>query len=241
MRFVTFVRLATLSIALAAGPALATPLSAGDQVEVGNQEGNAFTPSPQASDPNGLYVSLGFILDAGTEAERSVGAAAGLFVLDYRHDSTDTWTRFFAFCLQPNVYLMPFSNPYAVDALAETGYDMAGIAELWGRHYGDIDTDLEAAAFQVALWELSYGDRDGNLATGSFRLSSTTSNTFSLAQQWLDGLDGNGPMASGLLVLTDTTADAYDRQDLITQVPEPASVALFGLALAGLGFVRRRH
>jgi len=91
---------------LAATSALALPLTIGDQVQVGNRAGGAFTPSPD----NGLFAGVTFSLNGGS----GVSASAGVFVLDYRHvapTATATWTEFLSFCLQPNVYLTSFSNP----------------------------------------------------------------------------------------------------------------------------------
>ena len=67
-----------------------------------------------------------------------------------------------------------------------------------------------------------------------------------LAQSFVQSLDGTGPMAVGLMVILngingDPSTDA-GTLDLLVQVAvaEPASLAMLGLGLAGLGAARRR-
>lgn len=229
-------------LALGAGtqPASAVPLTVGTQVEVGNAAGNVFTPSPSMTDSNGLYSNVTFRLDYSHD----VYASAGVFVLDYRQGAS-AWEQFLSFCLEPDVYLTPFSNPYTVNTLASAGYPVTPnnyIGELWGRYRSSVVDDTTAAAFQVALWELAYRSTDRNLGTGYFQLRSGGS-VYSTAQNWLTSLNGMGPQASGLVVLVNNQ-QLHDRQDLITQthaVPEPGTLALLALGLCGLAFAQRRR
>ena len=194
---------ATLALAFGALTQVhAAPLVLGDKVNVENKAGSVFTPSATG---DGLFTDVTFTLNKKTKGT----ASAGLFVLDYKHTPPAvgaSWTEFLSFCLEPDVVLSSFDNPYHAKNLNGAGYSGVSdaISELWGRYFGMVTNDTTAAAFQVALWELAFGKTDRNLDKGDFKLTSggTVQTT---AQGWLDSLNGQGPKAQGLLVLVDST------------------------------------
>ncbi|MCS6945767.1 MAG: PEP-CTERM sorting domain-containing protein [Sutterellaceae bacterium] len=213
--------------------AAAVPLAPGQTVSVADNNGNPFTPSPVAGDTNGLFTNLTIEVNGS-----NVGVAAGLFSLNYNNGSG--WEQLLAFCLSPDVWLQPFDNPYTVHALSSSPHAAVSglISEFWGRFRNQVTNDVNAAAFQVGLWELAFDAGAGiNLAGGNFRFT-TSGAVLSTAQSWLSQLDGTGPRAN-LVVLIDNPSTNVRRQDLVTEVPEPGTLALLGAAVLLLAAVGR--
>lgn len=140
---------------------------------------------------------------------------------------------FEAFCIDPYqgvVYNQPVT--YDVELTFSTADVSEAIAHLVGGYYVSGRSNLEAAATQWAIWEVIVdGTRNPSLTTGDARVFSEA--TRDLGQRYLDNLD-KLPKADVMFL----THSEY--QDVVTLVPEPSSVSLLGLGVAGFLLRRRR-
>ncbi len=147
--------------------------------------------------------------------------------------------------------VMPEEGPVPTSFLSgPMGAEKADyLSELWYEHFDPgwmgsgsftADQKREAEAFAAAVWEIIYEDipempslwdvmvdgTDGALGFRSANVDAATANS------WLRALDGAGPKAQ-------LRALVYDgKQDMLVQIPEPATVALLGCGT--LLMLRRR-
>ena len=113
------------------------------------------------------------------------------------------------------------------------------IRELWGRHYAEVVDNDTATAFQLAVWEIVYDDGLA-LNADSFQARypvGPTPTYLTTAQNWLDSLDGQGPMPTIMAL----SGEGIQDQIFFAHTPVPAA-AWSGLALlAGLGVRQYRR
>ena len=124
-----------------------------------------------------------------------------------------------------------FATPNPTNASAN-----ANLGKLFAAGHAVNNAQTEAA-FQLAVWEITYETSGSfNLMSGDASFTGNSA-TLSLAQSWLDGLQGVGS-ASALTVLSSPT-----HQDVVytTPVPEPETYALMLAGLMGIGFVAKRR
>jgi hypothetical protein len=210
----TFNKLTTIALVSAAMLGSALMSNAHAQAVQLEQDGTGFGMSS-----GGLTLPLGTANFWSGFQKINVGTASNTFQ---------------AFCIDPAQWASTAWTGYTQTTLNPTFSSVAitNITKLFNYGFsGADDTNLNAAAFQLALWEVA--NDDGDLSTGFVQ---KTSNTKSNLVTATDTLLANYGSASSTSLYNFSFYKSKDNQDFIVATPVP-ELESYAMMLAGLGLM----